>query len=103
MHVSNLAIEQVEHLGYFCVKALLQIIPGRLAIILYIVCERIGHIPRDAHLASGTSAPGLRPGTSNLRLGVFAAAGVPNAHLSLWNRPRTILHAVCDGDISSLS
>jgi hypothetical protein len=51
MHVSDLAIEQVEHLGYFCVKALLQIVPGRLAITLYTVCERTRHIPRNAHLA----------------------------------------------------
>jgi hypothetical protein len=32
MHVSDLAIEQVKHLGYFGVKAMLQIVPGRLAI-----------------------------------------------------------------------
>lgn len=35
MHLSDLAIEQVEHLGYFCLEAMLQIVPGRLAISFY--------------------------------------------------------------------
>jgi hypothetical protein len=51
MHVSDLSIEQVKHLGYFGVEAMLQIVPGKLAIRLYTVCKR--GLPHTKRCSSG--------------------------------------------------